>query len=796
MSPANSSHIHHARRLRETPHNICVAIGFSLTALCCGDLSFAAGVLPQNGHYVGGSGTIAQSGAKLSITQTGARGIIEWGSFSIGAGNTVSIDNGTGATLNRVTGSDPSAIYGALNGTGSVYLINPHGVLIGRSGVVSTGGRFLASTLDVPNNTFLNPPAIGGTSFSGTSNASVVNLGKISSSGADVVLISANKVTNAGTIDAPNGNAEFAVGRQVLLYDGGSPEAVVELGSDGTVTNSGLVQAAQIALQAADGNIFALAGRSGALRATGTATRDGHVWLVADTYPDFIVNTGNIDARGARISASNADGSGGAVDMSGADVKVGGADVRAKAWNITTGDFIADAGTTRTIGASLSRGAAITVNANGANGKVGADGKGDIAIESSLRWTGAAPLTLDATHSLTIAPNVTIANRGAGSLVLSADTNGFDNGGSVTNLGTIDWSRSTGIVTALYDMNGSYSAGTIRVNPAWHPARFSGLVTQFTAYRLVDSIADLNAVNDDLAGNYALGPRAFGSSDAQSFGGIGSAAHPFTGQFDGMGHVPGNLTFSGSLDTGLFRVIGPHGVVRNFVLSESAATSSGGAVGLLAGVNYGTMVKVGAVGTITSTPGTSMVAGGLVGENFGRIEQSWAGVNIAGAGDIGGLVGRNDGHIVQSYALNSITAGAQSTIGGLVGTNNGAIHQSYANEFLSGGAIIGGLVGVNTGAICESYAASYLTIGTNTTAGGIAGTNSGHIARNVFWNSQSSGAKAGVGSGTPVAAASGLTDKQLGEAASFGPTWDFSANGTWIVSSFALGPDLLWTSAP
>ena len=67
----------------------------------------------------------------------------------------------------------------------------------------------------------------------------------------------------------------------------------------------GPLQAAQINLQAADGNIYALAGGGTRTRATGTATRDGHVWLVADT--------GGV-TQGGTISALNANGGGGIVD--------------------------------------------------------------------------------------------------------------------------------------------------------------------------------------------------------------------------------------------------------------------------------------------------------------------------------------------------------------------------------------------------------------------------------------------------------------------------------------------------
>ncbi len=771
----------------------------ALTVLLSGRHAFAAGPLPQGGRFVGGSGSIAQNGTNLNIAQTGSRGIIEWDSFSIGRSATVSISNGTGATLNRVTGNDFSAIMGTLNGTGSVYLVNPHGVLIGRNGVVSTGGRFVASTLDITNDTFLNPPAIGGSLYTGNSTANVINLGKLMSSGGDVFLVSANKVTNAGTIDAPNGNAELAVGRQVRLFDDNDRQVSVDLGSSGTVTNTGTVQAAIINLQAADGNIVALAGHSGALRATGTATRAGHVWLVANTETaTSVINTGSVDARRAQISARNADGSGGAVDMSGKEVEVGGADVQAKTWNITTGDFIADASTARTLSASLSRGASINVNANGGDGMLGATGEGNIAIDASIRWHGAGSLTLDATHSLSIAPNATIANHGTGSLILNADWAGFDNGGSVTNLGTIDWSRSTGIVTALYDMNGSYMPGRLRSNPSWSAAPFSGLVTQITAYELVNYLADLNAVNNNLAGNYAMGNRAIASQSLTDFNSIGSAATPFTGQFDGMGHggISG-LNISAGADTGLFAVIGKTGVVRNFGFYDSAATSSGGPIGLLAGINYGLIVRASAFGTVQSTGDTSSVAGGMVGENRGRVEQSFAAVSVSGAGTVGGLAGTNDGCIDQSIALGTVTGGPQATLGGLVGVNNGRINQSISEDIVrggvNGGAVVGGIVGRNAGVIRESYSQSTLKPDPGATTGGIAGINSGSIAPDVFWNSESSGATAGVGSGTPVADASGLTNAQLLDRASFGPTWDFSATGTWVMYG---PPTLRWLAGP
>ena len=96
-----------------------------------------------------GSATIMEtSDSSLTIDQTSSKAIIDWSSFSVGSGGVVQFNNGSGATLNRVTGDLGSAIDGMLSGTGSVYLINPNGVIVGKDGVVNVGGSFVASTHD------------------------------------------------------------------------------------------------------------------------------------------------------------------------------------------------------------------------------------------------------------------------------------------------------------------------------------------------------------------------------------------------------------------------------------------------------------------------------------------------------------------------------------------------------------------------------------------------------------------------------------------------------------------------
>lgn len=76
--------------------------------------------LPVDGTFVGGAGRINQtSPTLLNIVQTTDRGVIDWRAFTIADGHQVSIDNGQGATLNRVMGGQLSRIDGLLTGTGS-----------------------------------------------------------------------------------------------------------------------------------------------------------------------------------------------------------------------------------------------------------------------------------------------------------------------------------------------------------------------------------------------------------------------------------------------------------------------------------------------------------------------------------------------------------------------------------------------------------------------------------------------------------------------------------------------------
>ncbi len=261
---------------------------------------------PEGGQVVAGQATIQQQPGALTVNQASERAVINWQGFSINSGElTRFVQPSTGsAVLNRVTGALSSQLNGTLEANGLVFLINPNGVVIGPSGRIDTAA-FGATTLNTPDSSFM---AGGDIFFSGDSTAVVSNLGIISASGGDILLV-ARQVENSGTLNAPAGTAALAAGNQVLMTRAGDERIVIETGlslsdtSDTGVDNSGLIEAGRAELKSAGGNIYALAvNNSGAIHATGMVNENGRVLL--KSLGSNIENSGAITAR-------NPDGSGG-----------------------------------------------------------------------------------------------------------------------------------------------------------------------------------------------------------------------------------------------------------------------------------------------------------------------------------------------------------------------------------------------------------------------------------------------------------------------------------------------------
>lgn len=259
-----------------------------------------------------GSVQFDQTANQLRIQQLSDTAIVNWQSFSIPAGHSVNIAQpGSGsAILNRVTGADPSRLMGQLTANGRVYLINPNGILVG-NGARIDAGAFIASTLDVSDQDFL---AGGDMGFFGSSNASVQNLGSITASNGDVILIG-HEVSNQGSVTS-EGVTALAAGLDVLLTPMGDQRIQVltsvkteDHPSAVGAENAGIIEAVQAELKAAGGNVYDLAvNQAGIIRATGLENRNGRILLTSNQ--GFVSHSGELIAR-------NADGSGGEILLGG-----------------------------------------------------------------------------------------------------------------------------------------------------------------------------------------------------------------------------------------------------------------------------------------------------------------------------------------------------------------------------------------------------------------------------------------------------------------------------------------------
>ncbi|WP_304176217.1 YDG domain-containing protein [Phenylobacterium aquaticum] len=615
-----------------------LALMLSLLGVARGAAASEAPVgLPSGPDVITGSVGFSSAPSALNITQTTNKAIINWSDFSISVGSSVVINNGTGATLNRVVGNDVSAINGMLSATGSVFVINPNGVIIGKNGVVNTGGSFIASSLDVANIDFLTSSSLG---FRGRSEAKVLNQGHISSAGGDVALVGA-AVENQGQLLAPNGTVAMGAGSSLVLSDGGglTPGLLnVEIGGAGSsVTNSGLIEAATVELRAQGGNIYALAGNSsGVIRATGIESRGGHIWLVSEAGATSVA--GVLEAKGA-------DGAPGDIETSGRDLKIGVVDVNTHGgtWLLDPTDLHIDSVAAASIVTALDAGTNVTEKTTGSIGQYGlaslpANGHGDIFVSSSIAWTGAGVLTLDALRSVIFHANVQVL--GAGGVVIKY--------GGGDPAGDLHFGAGASLRFSLTD-----------------PAQSLSINGQ--TYSLIGNRAQfLTDVNANQAGHFAL-------ANDISMGGpalTAAAISQFSGVLEGLGNAIDNLQINAPTVSSVGLIGSLTGTVRDLRLTGGGAVTGLLNVGAIAGSGSGSILNV---VSDTTVSGRAFV-GGLVGfAQANTIKRSVVSGSVfytVNDGYYGGIVGINGNNSLIEDSIFSGSVSGYDLVGGVTGRNS------------------------------------------------------------------------------------------------------------------------------
>ncbi len=272
--------------------------------------------LPTGGQITPGSGTISQSGANMTVNQSTPQMIINWNTFNIGSQASVNFiqPGASSVALNRVSGVDPSYIFGNLTANGKVFLLNPSGVIFGPSSSINVGG-LVASSLNLSDMDFLN----GNYHFTNGANAgNILNQGNIQ--GAVVALI-APQVSNQGTISSPGGAVALAAGDDVNLDFTGDGLLTVKVNAadiNALVENKNLIQAdggmVVMTAQAAGDLMATVVNNNGIIQARGISTRNGQIFL--DGGPQGITRTAGT------LDVSNTQGAGGQITVTGDKVLV------------------------------------------------------------------------------------------------------------------------------------------------------------------------------------------------------------------------------------------------------------------------------------------------------------------------------------------------------------------------------------------------------------------------------------------------------------------------------------------
>jgi filamentous hemagglutinin family protein len=263
--------------------------------------------LPTGEQVISGSvSTSRPTSNSLRVDQGSARAILNWTNFSIGANESVLVQQPSASSvlLNRVTGLNQSEIFGRLSANGNVFLVNPNGILFGKSATVDVGG-LVASTLDIRNEDFL----AGRYHFSANSFARVRNEGSLLVRDGGAVALLGGQVENNGTISARLGKVGLAAGNKVTLDfagDGLTNLRVDESVLGAQIRNGGVIVSdggeVQMTVAAANALGKSVINQDGIVRARSLVERGGKIVLDGGSQGQVLAS-GTLDASGREPGA-------------------------------------------------------------------------------------------------------------------------------------------------------------------------------------------------------------------------------------------------------------------------------------------------------------------------------------------------------------------------------------------------------------------------------------------------------------------------------------------------------------
>ncbi|MEA2958031.1 MAG: hypothetical protein QOJ58_3534, partial [Alphaproteobacteria bacterium] len=634
--------------------------------------------LPTGGSVAAGSATIgAPQKGTLNINQSSNQAIINWNTFSVGAGGTVNFNqpSSSAATLNRVISSTPSSIAGTINAPGTVVLVNPNGIMITKSGVINTGS-FIASTLNIKNEDFL----AGKYQFQGNgASKGVVNAGRVNVSDGGFAAFLGGRVANRGVISARFGKVGLGSGEV----------ATIDLSGDGFISVA--VPSNQMK-NVVDGQGKSLVSNSGKIHANG-----GSVYLSAATAGKVLQGAVNVPGS---ISANSVGVRQGKIVLNGGDggiVNVGG---RLNA----NGGKGGNGGTIAIAGAKISIPGKVT-----ANGRAG----GRIAVASTVE--------------LSVTGRVSAKGR-------AADGGRIDLSGKDIRLTGAKVNASGATDGGLVRIGGAFQGGaadpTTRLYQAY-VGRWGALPPIPAAKTVAIDAATTIDVSARKAGN--AGTVVIWSNEKTSFAGTLKATGGESSGAGGYAEVSskGVLGFSGRVN--LKSSIGPNGTLlldpSNLTISTGATsneTASGGDPNTFSPTNNAANSVLNTTdlqnalanaNVIATTNGTITVANAVTWSNSNSLTLQTTTVTAAAANiTINAAISATNGTLVISSNGSAIAQGAAGNISvanlTLLGASAAATLNNAGNQI--------GTVAANTASLSlTSSLAGGLVLGTSNVTGAL-----------------------------------------------------------------------------
>ena len=256
---------------------------FLAAAVCFALSASNALAMPSGGTVVVGDGNITgvtpgtlANGATITAT---SNGVIDWTSFSIGNGESLTFALGGNTVLNRVTGDQLSSLLGTLDASsGNLIISNPNGIVVGNGANISANNLMLTTLSlenDAVNNLFKDNDCIATLTNKNRTNGVTINGGII-------------EITKALDV----------IGGTVTVADG------VSITGMPTPTDIHLVAANKVDVSGGDAGVVSAVSTSANVVNIGT---EGGSSTTLNTYNNVGLYGGSININNTNIKSNNID---------------------------------------------------------------------------------------------------------------------------------------------------------------------------------------------------------------------------------------------------------------------------------------------------------------------------------------------------------------------------------------------------------------------------------------------------------------------------------------------------------